>query len=54
MYSIEQSSKFKKDLKRYAHDKEKLIALSLGTVQVVKKPGNYPWLFCKSLIIKAK
>ena len=27
MYTIEQSSKFKKDLKRYAHDKEKLIAL---------------------------
>ena len=28
MYTIEQSSKFKKDLKRYAHDKEKLIALN--------------------------
>lgn len=28
MYTIEQSSKFKKDLKRYSHDKEKLIALN--------------------------
>ncbi len=28
MYKIEQSSRFKKDLKRYLHDKEKLTALN--------------------------
>jgi len=33
MFIIEQSSKFKKDLKRFSHDKKKLIALN----DVIKK-----------------
>ena len=41
MYSIEQSSKFKKDLKRYAHDKEKLIALNT-VIKFLEADGTVP------------
>jgi len=41
MYSIEQSSKFKKDLKKYAHDKEKLIALR-SVIKCLEKDGMVP------------
>ena len=41
MYSIQQSSKFKKDLKRYAHDKEKLIALNT-VIKFLETDGTVP------------
>lgn len=41
MYIIEQSSKFKKDLKRYAYDKEKLIALN-EVIKYLEKDGVVP------------
>ena len=41
MYLIEQSSKFKKDLKRYAHDKKKLIALNT-VIKFLEVDGTVP------------
>ena len=41
MYNIEQSSKFKKDFKRYQHDKEKLIALNT-VIRHLEETGQVP------------
>jgi len=41
MFSIEQSSKFKKDLKKYAHDKEKLVALN-EIIKHLESNGSVP------------
>ena len=41
MYKIEQSSRFKKDLKRYLHDKDKLIALN-NVIKQLEENGVVP------------
>jgi len=41
MFIIEQSSKFKKDLKRFSHDKEKLIALN-DVIKKLEQTGKVP------------
>jgi len=41
MFIIEQSGKFKKDLKRFSHDKEKLIALN-EVVKELEQTGEVP------------
>jgi len=41
MFIIEQSSKFKKDLKRFSHDKEKLIALN-EVIKKLEQTGEVP------------
>ena len=41
MYTIEQSGKFKKDFKKYLHDKEKLIALN-EVIKHLEETGEVP------------
>lgn len=41
MYTIEQSGKFKKDLKKYASDKEKLVALHTVIKHLIEN-GSVP------------
>jgi len=44
MFIIEQSCKFKKDLKRYSHDKEKLVALN-EVVKQLEQTGEVPAVY---------
>ena len=41
MYTIEQSGKFKKDFKKYLHDKDKLIALN-EVIKHLEETGEVP------------
>ena len=41
MYTIEHSGKFKKDFKKYLHDKEKLIALN-EVIKHLEETGEVP------------